>query len=182
MNLPGWASLTHCQFHPSVRDAKKRGRVTLWSQDGLRAQTLLPLALAFSVAERKKAEALEDGKYLLHGWGFSSGPPLYTAMMLPASPFLDLNVLIRITEAVKELNSGILLHRELIMWLHCETLDWLGISLGIVPKAPSAGSRCQVMSTRVPLWLIIPFPLPHSQWSHSLVSLFLFIVSPGHSA
>ena len=97
--------------------------MTLRGQDGLRAQSLLPLALAFSVDERKNAEALEDGKYLLRGWGFSSGSPLYPAMMLPASPFLDLNVLTKITQAVQELNSGVLLHCELIMRLRCETLD-----------------------------------------------------------
>ena len=129
------------QFLPSVKDAKKRGRVTLWGQDGLRAQTLLPLALAFSVAARKNAEALADGKYLPHRWGFSSGSPLYPAMMLPASPFLDLNVLTKITQSVQALNSGVLLHCELIVRLHYETLDWLGVSLGIEPKAPSTGCR-----------------------------------------
>lgn len=111
---------------PFSQGCQKEGRVNLWGQDVLRAQALLPLALALSVAERKRAEALEDGKYLLHGWGFSSGPPLYTAMMLPASPFLDLNILIRITQAVEELNSGILLHCELIMWLHLKL--WIGLA------------------------------------------------------
>lgn len=54
-------------------------------------------------------------------------------------PFLDLTVLTKITQAVQELQIQVLLHCELIMRLHCKTLDWL--SLGVEPKAPSTGCR-----------------------------------------
>lgn len=134
---PGWASLTHSQFLPSVRDAK--GRVT-WNARWAEGSKPFALALAFSVAERKKCRSFRGWQVSAAWIGVFIRAPLYPAMMLPASPFLDLTVLTKITQAVQELNSGVLLHCELIMRLRpCKTLDWL--SLGVEPKAPSTGCR-----------------------------------------
>lgn len=71
-------------------------------------------------------------------------------MGLPAIPrddarlqalYLNLDVLNKITQAVKEFISGVLLHCQLIMCLHRGTLGWLGVSLRIEPKDPSTGPK-----------------------------------------
>lgn len=119
------------QFLPSSQGCKKR-EGDLAGPRWAEGSKPLPLALAFSVAERKNASF--RGWQVSAGWGFSSGSPLYPAMMLPASHFLDLTVLTKITQAVQELNSGVLLHCELIMRLHCKTLKLAFSFPGVGPR------------------------------------------------
>lgn len=71
-------------------------------------------------------------------------------MGLPTTPrddarlqalYLHLDVLNKITQAVEEFISGVLLHCQLTMWLHRGTLGWPGVSLRIEPQDPSTGPR-----------------------------------------
>lgn len=112
-------------------------------------------------------------------------------MGLPTTPrddarlqalYLHLDVLNKITQAVKEFISGVLLYCQLSMWLHRGTLAWCFTQ----NRAQGSFHGAQALSDRPPfLSGSSPIPLPCSLWSRCagfLASLQTCIeLPPGHS-